>query len=386
LRSHISVKRIAAKILATPSGILVDPIVTIDDEHVLEISTRCAQQIAHIDYDFPDGTITAAFFDIHFHGIAGHDVMNASPEGFRYIAHSLARAGVSRFLPTTVTASREATMYALERMADYIDADPLARTSQAAGIHIEGPFLSHAKRGMHSAEHLLPPSPEVLDRLWEAARGKIRLMTIAPELPGALETIKHATALGIRSSMGHSMATRAEAIAGINSGIISATHTFNAMRAFDHHEPGILGVVLDQENLYADLICDGYHVASEAVRIWLKAKGPERAILITDCLSAAGMPNGEYTAGETVVHVEGDVCRTNTGALAGSVITLDRAVANLRKTTRAELHTAVRLASINPARMLGLPELLLPGAVADFNVYDTDGIRRECFIRGSLVA
>ncbi|HTF70791.1 MAG TPA: N-acetylglucosamine-6-phosphate deacetylase [Edaphobacter sp.] len=372
--------------LATPSGILADPMVTIDGEHILEISTRCAQQIAHIDYDFPDGTITAGFFDIHFHGIAGQDVMNASPEGFRDIAHSLARAGVSRFLPTTVTASAETTMSALERMAGYIDADPLAGTSQAAGIHIEGPFLSHAKRGMHSGEHLLLPSPELLNRLWEAARGNIRLMTIAPELPGALETIKHATALGIRSSMGHSMATQAEAIAGIKSGIVSATHTFNAMRAFNHREPGILGVALDQEDLYADLICDGYHVAPEAVRLWLKAKGPERAILITDCLSAAGMPNGKYMAGETVVHVEGDVCRTDTGVLAGSVITLDRAVANLRKTARVELHSAVRLASINPAKMLGLPELLAPGALADFNVYDADGIRRECFIRGSLVA
>jgi N-acetylglucosamine-6-phosphate deacetylase len=382
---HISVKRIAAKMLVTPSGIMADPIVTIEGEHILEISTRSAQQTAHIDYDFPDRTLTPGLLDIHFHGIAGQDVMNAFHEGFEDIAHSLARVGVSRFLPTTVTASLDATMLALERMADYIHADPIAGTSQAAGIHIEGPFLSHAKRGMHSAEHLLSPSPELLDQLWEAARGNIRLMTIAPELPGALETIKHATALGIRSSMGHSMATRAEAIAGIKSGIVSATHTFNAMRAFDHREPGILGVVLDQEDLYADLICDGYHVAPEAVRLWLKAKGPERAILITDCLSAAGMPNGKYMTGETVVHVEGDVCRTDTGVLAGSVITLDRAVSNLSKTARAELHTAVRLASINPARMLGLPKSLVPGALADFNVYDAVGVRRECFIRGSLI-
>jgi len=372
--------------MATPSGILADPVVTIDGEHILEISTRCAQEISNIDYDFPDGTITSGFFDIHFHGIAGQDVMNASSEGFREIGHSLARAGVSRFLPTTVTASLEATLAALERMADYIDADPLAGTSRAVAVHIEGPFLSHDKRGMHPAEHLLPPSPGLLNRFWQAARGNIRLMTIAPELPGALETIEHATALGIRCSMGHSMATRAEAIAGIRSGAVSATHTFNAMRAFDHREPGILGVVLDRDDLFADLICDGYHVGPEAVRLWLKAKGPERAILITDCLAAAGMPNGKYMAGETVVHVEGDACRTDSGVLAGSVITLDRAVANLMKTAPAELHTAARLASINPARMLGLPEIVKPGAPADFNVYDADGIRRQCFIRGSLVA
>jgi N-acetylglucosamine-6-phosphate deacetylase len=211
-------------------------------------------------------------------------------------------------------------------------------------------------------------------------------MTIAPELPGALETIEHAAALGIRSSMGHSMATQAEAIAGIKSGVVSATHTFNAMRTFDHREPGILGVVLDQEDLYADLICDGYHVSPEAVRLWLKAKGPERAILITDCLSAAGMPNGEYMAGDTIVHLEADACRTETGVLAGSVITLDRAVVNLRRFTHAELHTAAQLASLNPARMLGLPEPLTPGALADFNIYDADGSRRQSFMRGTLLA
>jgi N-acetylglucosamine-6-phosphate deacetylase len=375
------VKRIAAKMLATPSGLLADPIVTLDGPHILEISTRCAREIAHLDYDFPEATITAGFFDIHFHGVAGQDVMNASPEGFREIAQHLARAGVSSFLPTTVTASLDTTLSALDRMADYIEAGPLEGTSQAAGIHIEGPFLSHAKRGMHPAEHLQSPSPELLDRLWEAARGHIRLMTIAPELPGALETIKHATSQGIRSSMGHSMATKAEALTGMRSGIVSATHTFNAMRAFDHREPGILGVVLDQDDLYGD----GLHVAPEAVRLWLKTKGPQRAILITDCLSAAGMPNGTYRTGDSVVHVEGDACRTDTGVLAGSVITLDRAVANLQKIARADLHVAAQAASTNPARMLGLPEPLEPGALADFNIYDADGIRRQCFVRGSLI-
>lgn len=379
------VKRVAAKMLATPSGLLTDPILSIEGAHILEIGSRHTHEIAHLDYDFPGATITAGFFDIHFHGIAGQDVMNAFPKGFQEIAHHLARAGVSRFLPTTVTASMDRTLSSLERMADYIEAAPLEGTSQAAGIHIEGPFLAHAKRGMHPAEHLQPPSPDLLDRLWDAARGHIRLMTIAPELPGALETIKHAKALGIRSSMGHSMATQVEAIAGMQSGAVSVTHTFNAMRAFDHREPGILGVALEQDDLYADLICDGFHVAPEAVRIWLKMKGSERAILITDCLSAAGRPDGAYMAGDIVVHVEGNACRTSAGVLAGSIITLDQAVANLQKMAHAELHSAARLASINPARMLGLSEPLQPGAPADFNIYDQDGIRRRCFIRGSLI-
>ncbi|HEX5233966.1 MAG TPA: N-acetylglucosamine-6-phosphate deacetylase [Silvibacterium sp.] len=362
----------------------MNPIITIEGPHILEICPRDAKWTSHVDYEFPNGILTSSFFDIHFHGIAGQDVMNASSEGFQKIGYCLARAGVARFLPTTVTASLDTTLSALERMAEYIESAPSAGASQAVGIHIEGPFLSPAKRGMHSAEHLLRPTPELLNRFWEAARGKIRLMTIAPELPGALETIQHATVLGIRSAIGHSMATHEEAIEGIRSGAVSATHTFNAMREWDHREPGILGAVLDQNDLYADLICDNCHVAPAAVRLWFKAKGPERAILITDCLSAAGMRDGRFLTGETIVHVEGEACRTEAGVLAGSVITLDRAVANFMKIARADLHIAAQLASINPTRMLGLPELLVPGAPADFNVYDTEGIRCHTFIRGLL--
>lgn len=381
----MGIKRIRAKTLVTSSGLLPNPLITIDGEFIVQISTRDREAAPKIDHDFPGATLTPGFLDIHFHGIAGHDVMTASPDALCEIASRLARAGVTRFLPTTVTASLDTTLGALDRMADFIESAPSAKGALGAGIHIEGPFLSHAKRGMHPSEHLLPPSPQLLTRLWEASRGRIRLMTIAPELPGALETIVHAAKLGIRCSMGHSMATRAEAIAGIEAGAVSATHTFNAMRPLDHREPGILGVVLDREEIYADLICDGHHVAPEAVRLWLKAKGAKRAILITDCLSAAGRPDGTYMAGETIVHVEGDACRTQAGVLAGSVITLDRAVGNLCRMTQAELQVAARMASSNPAQMLGLPHLLNPGAPADFNVYDADGIRQGTIVRGAMI-
>jgi N-acetylglucosamine-6-phosphate deacetylase len=154
------------------------------------------------------------------------------------------------------------------------------------------------------------------------------------------------------------------------------------MRAYSHREPGILGVVLDRTDLYADLICDGLHVSPEAVRLWLKMKGPERGILITDCLEAAGMPDGTYKLGQTVVHVTGATCTTDDGVLAGSVITLDRAVANLQEMTGTGLPIASRLASVNPNRMLGLPEMLEPGAAADFNVYDHQKRKVATILRG----
>jgi N-acetylglucosamine-6-phosphate deacetylase len=208
-------------------------------------------------------------------------------------------------------------------------------------------------------------------------------MTIAPELPHAVELIAHATALGVRCSLGHSNATSAEAEAGVAAGAVSATHTFNAMRALDHREPGILGTVLDTASLYAEAICDGVHISASMVRLWLKMKGEEHAILITDGMSATGMPDGGYALGDLSVEVKDGVCLSH-GALAGSVLTMDQAVANLRRFTGSSLGTAVRLASRNPAAMLGLETLtsLSVGSAANFNVYDEAGRRCGSILRG----
>jgi N-acetylglucosamine-6-phosphate deacetylase len=238
---------------------------------------------------------------------------------------------------------------------------------------------------MHPEQFILPPSVDLLNKFWEASRGHIKLMTIAPELPRANETIARAAELGIRSSIGHSNATRAETLESLKAGATTATHTYNAMRALDHREPGILGVVLDHDAIYADLICDGVHVAPEMVRLWFKAKGPDRAILITDSLEATGMPDGVFRLGETTVHVRNGRCTTDAGVLAGSIMTLDTAVSRMQEVTGTDLPTAVRLASRNPARMLGLPDDVTVGAIANFNVYDANGIRRQTVLRGRLL-
>jgi N-acetylglucosamine-6-phosphate deacetylase len=181
-------------------------------------------------------------------------------------------------------------------------------------------------------------------------------MTIAPELPGANELIAHATGRGVRISVGHSNATAAETRGAIAAGAVSATHTFNAMRPLDHREPGILGTVLTTDSLFAELICDGIHTAPELVKLWWKAKGPERAILVTDAMSAAGMPDGEYHLGGFAVQVANGRATAN-GVLAGSVLTLDRALANFVAFTGAPLEQALRLLTANPASMTGLGDL-----------------------------
>jgi N-acetylglucosamine-6-phosphate deacetylase len=201
-------------------------------------------------------------------------------------------------------------------------------------------------------------------------------MTLAPELPGATELAAHTTTRGVHISVGHSNATAAETRAIIAAGAISATHTFNAMRPLDHHEPGILGTVLTTDALFAEMICDGIHVEPELVRLWYRAKGPARAILITDALSAAGMPDGEYQLGGMTVHVADRRATLPGNVLAGSVLTLDRALANFMEFTGTKLEQALRLATANPAAMTGLEAqagAVAVGAAANLIALDTKG-------------
>lgn len=334
-------------------------------------------------------TLTSSFLDIHIHGSVGRDVMQASQGGFREIECFLASRGVGHYLPTTVTAPVDETLRALERIADAIEAAE-SRTGEVRavpiGIHLEGPFISHIKRGVHPPEDILPPDIALFDRFQEAARGHIRLMTGAPEMPGGLELIEHATARGVRVSLGHTNALAAEANAGIAKGATSATHLFNAMRALDHREPGVIGVVLSNPEIFAELICDGIHVAPELVEIFIRCKGLERAILVTDGMSATGMGDGTYKLGNFDVEVrEGRA--TARGVLAGSVLTLDQAVANFARFTGTEFGEVTRAVTRNPARMLGLEERLSvsAGRPANFNRFAADGTLVETLLQGAPV-
>ncbi len=392
---------LTARRLITTDGIVENPRIAIHADGT--IASIEAGKPGSEAADADETTLTPAFFDVHVHGAAGHDAMEGTSEALGCIGRFLATRGVAYFLATTVTAPIDRTLRALEGIADAIDTANEAAESGAAardealaarpvGIHLEGPFLSHAKRGVHPTTELQPPSVELFQRMQQAARGHIRLLTIAPELPGALDLIAHATCSGVRVSLGHSDATAAQTRAAIAAGAISATHTFNAMRRLDHREPGIAGVVLDAHSLYAELICDGVHVAPEFVRLWLHAKGEDRAILMTDGISATGMPDANYMLGELEVTVKNGRCLLTSSlangieTLAGSVLTMDRAIANLRRFTGASLATAVRLASRNPARMTGLDNLgeIAVGRPANFNLYSATGELRQTILCGEV--
>jgi len=366
-----------------------NPLVVIEDGNITSIATRksAAEPTDARVLDFPGATLAPAFFDVHIHGAAGHDVMEATPPALDAVSRFLAARGTGTYLATTVTAPLDATLRSLAALAQIISKPAVPGRARPLGIHLEGPFLSHKKRGVQPAEHLLAPDIGTFDRMYDAAEGHARLMTIAPELPGAAALAEHATKRGVRVSVGHSNATAAETLAAIEAGAVSATHTFNAMRALDHREPGILGIVLTSDQLYSELICDGVHTTPEIVRLWWKAKGPERAILVTDAMSAAGMPDGEYQLGGFAVQVDNGRAMAR-GVLAGSVLTLDRALKNFVAFTGASVNQGLRLLTANPAAMTGFREQtgsLAVGQRADLVAVDAAGKLLGSLIGGQPV-
>src|SRR5215475_7312957 len=346
---------ITADHLITPTELVEGPVVLIDDGLIVDVGSRQSKEVPentrHLD--FPGLTLAPGFIDIHVHGGAGHDVMEADDAALVAVEPHMAKHGVTGYLATTVTAPTHRILKALDHLGRSIGRN--IRQPQRAvplGIHLEGPFISHAKRGVHPPENLVEPSKKLFRKYWDASTGTIRMMTIAPELPGAIETIAEARTIGVHSSIGHSDATYSQALQGIKAGADHATHTFNAMRPLDHREPGILGAVLSDDRLTADLIADGVHVNPSIVKLFLQAKGPERAILITDAISATGMPDGVYKLGAFDVEKRGDRCEYQ-GKLAGSVLTLDLAVRNVMSFAGWQLQEAVQLATLNPGQLLG---------------------------------
>ncbi len=381
-----------ANCLYTPLERVDQPLLLVDDHVIIDLTSRALREIpAGVRVvDFGDAILAPGFVDIHIHGGAGQDVMVADAFQLANVERLLSHHGVTSYFPTTVTVPLDQICSALERLADAIESASVDNGSrrgraQPLGIHLEGPFLSHERRGAHPLENLLPPTLETFNRLWQAARGHIRIMTIAPELDGALEVIAEAARLGVCVSMGHSDAEMKSATAGLAAGARHATHTFNAMRPLDQREPGILGEVLTDPRLSADIIVDGIHLDPAIVRLFLQSKGPDQAVLITDAISATGMPDGRYRLGTFEVEVKNGRCLVD-GKLAGSVLTMDRAVRNVMEFAHWDLQQALRLATLNPARVAGLANRgkLTPGAEADFVVLSPTGEVRNTIIRGEV--
>jgi N-acetylglucosamine-6-phosphate deacetylase len=379
---------LTARSLYTPLEEVQNPLIFVEDGMITDLASRSSREIptGATLIDFTDSILAPGFVDIHMHGGAGLDVMQASEAELPRLGRFLTQHGVTGYFPTTVAAPIDATCASLERLANTIEADQASTNgpqARALGIHLEGPFLSHARRGVHSPENLALPTLALFERLWQASRGHVRMLTIAPELPGALEVIAEAARRKVCVSIGHSDANLAQAEAGVRAGAHHATHTFNAMRPLDHRDPGILAEVLTDPQVGADIIVDGIHVAPSVVRLFLKAKGIDGTVLITDATAAAGMPDGRYHLGPMLVDVKDGMC-TMGGNLAGSVLTMDRAVRNVMEFGSWSLKDAVQAATLNPAQAAGLPQQgrLSAGAEASFAVLSPAGEVQKTIVRG----
>lgn len=379
-----------AQHLFTPLEEISNPVVVVDDGRIVDIFSRSEKEspAGATLVDFHDAILAPGFFDIHIHGGAGIDLMHAPVTELPRLGRFLTQHGVTGYFPTTVAAPLDATCAALERLADAIESlepgNGVHGQARPLGIHLEGPFLSHKRRGVHPPEYLVEPTVPIFDRLWQAARGHVTMITIAPEIPGAIDVIAEAATRNVCVSIGHSDAQLATARDAVTAGARHATHTFNAMRPLDHREPGIIGEVLSDDSITADLIADGIHVSPEVVKVFLHSKGRERAVLITDAISATGMPDGRYQLGPIEVDVKDGKCTSN-GSLAGSVLTMDRAVRNVTKFSDWSLRDAVRAATFNPARAVGLTKthgVLIAGAGADFTVLNSSGEVLKTIVAG----
>lgn len=331
--------------VVTPDGVLRGRVV-IDGEVVAGIVP---------DATAPDRWVCPGFIDLQLNGTHGID-LGAEPHRMAEVAALLPHEGTTAFLPTVVTGPATVRESAFDSVAAHHDADGAAAV---LGLHLEGPVLAPAARGAHPAEHLVAAAACDTTR-WSPSDG-VRLVTIAPELPGALALIAQLAGDGVVVSLGHSNATADEFTAGFDAGASMCTHLFNAMRRFHHRDPGPVGAVLgapDDGGPVAGLVCDGQHVDPTAVAMAWRALGPGRVVLVTDAVAARGI--GE------------DPPRTSDGVLAGSVVTLDAAVRHLVAWTGATVPQAIGCVTATPARALGLTRrgVLEPGAIADVIVLD----------------
>jgi len=380
---------LSAKRLFTPFEVIERPRVFVDGDLITRVATQQEAEVVGQDVSFKDAFLAPGFVDIHIHGGGGHDVMEDDASALPAVESQLARHGVSAYYPTTVTAPLDRTLRALEHLGTAIERMGEGPSSpgraRPLGIHLEGPFISHARRGVHPPQDLLAPRVETFNKFWDAAHGQIRVMTIAPELEGALDVIELASRLGVCVSLGHSDATYGLAQRGIEAGARHATHTFNAMRPLGHRDPGILGAALVSEHLTADVIADGIHLDPVILELFLKAKGIDRAVLITDAIAATGMPEGRYMLGSLEVEVKDGACMHD-GKLAGSVLTMDRAVRNVAALGGWNLQKAVQLATANPARVLGQNSRgrIAAGMAADLAVLDEHGQVLKTIVGGAI--
>lgn len=340
---------------------------TIINDHYLIVNNGIITHINQEDTPKPDHieiiklssnhTIIPGFIDVHIHGANGSDVMDATPESLHNIATTISKQGVTNFLATTMTASDSETSQALKNVALYNQTQNNSG-AKICGVHLEGPFLSEAKIGAQNSKFLANPNIKLFSKWIEKSDSLIKKVTIAPELSHADPLIKYMLNNKIIPSIGHTNCTAKQAQSCINLGATSATHLFNAMSGVSHRKPGAATAILLDDRVYSELIVDGVHLSPEIIQLVFKVKGCDKIILVTDAMSAQSYGDGQFMLGGQKVIVSGNEARLENGALAGSVLTMNKAVKNMLSTTECSLPDAIKMATLTPAKNIGLDHII----------------------------
>lgn len=332
--------------------------------------------------DYTGKIVAPGFFDTHVHGYGGYDIMDCKKEALLKISEGIVKTGVTSFLATTLTDSAERLDEACRIVGEHKEE---CRGAKVEGIFLEGPFFTEKYKGAQNPKYMGDPDIEKLRSWKRLSGGLVKKIAIAPERKGSIGFIREALKEGIRVALGHSQASYEEAKEAVDAGASIFVHTYNGMSPLAGRAPGMVGAALATENTFAELICDGCHVHPACAKIVMRAKSRSNTVLITDCMMAGGMPEGNYKLGEFDVIVDKTTARLESGSLAGSILRLCDAVKNVVEWGIAEAHDAVNMASIVPARSLGMEERIgsiAPGKAADLNILDGDLNLLETYIDG----
>lgn len=329
--------------------------------------------------------VSPGFIDIHIHGAGGHDTMDGTFEAINEISKTICKYGTTSFTPTTMTMSAEdilKSMMAIKRAkTDGTDG------AIVLGAHLEGPFISPSAIGAQNPNYLIAPSYENFKSMTGEAMDAVVSITMAPEVEGAKELASTLSSKGIRCSIGHTKATYEEALDGIKCGFCHSTHLFNAMTGFTHREPGVVGATFDTD-ITTETISDGIHISYPSLRVAYKQKGTDKTLLVTDAMCACGMPDGTYSLGGQPVTVKSGAARLDNGALAGSILTLNKSIKNINDNTDYPLYEIVKMASYNGAKYCRVDDKkgqIKENFDADLTIFDENIDVKMTIIGGKIV-
>jgi len=366
-----------AKEIYLEDRIIYNGSVEVENERIVGVAEEPAGAEPCFEKIFP------GFIDMHMHGGDGHDVMEPTYEAIDAVSRYKLREGVTSFVPAPITAPMDEIRAAVSNLAAATEKG--VGGAKILGIFLEGPYICVKYKGAHEERYIRSVSQTEIDGLIALGRGRVKSVAVAPELPGALDVIKHLVAQGVKVSLGHSAGTYDEIIAGIDAGGSIAIHTYNAMSPLTHRAPGMVGAVLTDDRIYGEMICDLIHLHPAAMKVICRAKGA-KVVLVTDCMSAGGLPEGSYALGGQSVVVKDGAARLPDGVLAGSVLDMLTAVKNAVASVGVSLFDAVKMATINPAKAVGENDIgsIAPGKIADIVCMGEDMKIRQVLTNGSV--